>query len=133
MNLIQANRVSEEKLDHFLKNNQTVNGDSLLQMGYVVEVQDQIEGCFVLEAMDDYIYWLKQLYITKSEAAKLPVLLETILNLAKEQQAKTVYVHSHQPVVDIILESLQFHPQQEGNFVDKDESREGNWWFYSVS
>lgn len=133
MNLIQANRVSEEKLDHFLKNNQTVNGDSLLQMGYVVEVQEQIEGCFVLEAMDDYIYWLKQLYITKSEAAKLPVLLETILNLAKEQQAKTVYVHSHQPVVDIILESLQFHPQQEDIFVDKHESREGNWWFYSVS
>lgn len=133
MNLIAAHRAPEEKLDHFLENNQNVNKESLLDLGYVVEIEEQIQGCFSLEKMDEGVYWLKQLYITKAEAAKLPVLLESILNLAKEQDAKKVYVHSHQPVVDLLLEALQFHPQKEEVVVGKSTQEEGNWWTYNVS
>ncbi|PAV31371.1 hypothetical protein CIL05_01580 [Virgibacillus profundi] len=133
MKLIPAYQASENQIDQFLHKNQNVEKDSLLQMGYVVEIQDQIEGCFILEAMDEGVYWLKQLYITKSEAAKLPILLESILTLAKKQQAKRVYVHSHQPVVDILLEALQFRPQKEKVFVDKYNADQGSWWSYSVS
>ncbi|API91834.1 hypothetical protein KM914_08860 [Virgibacillus pantothenticus] len=133
MNLVQASKASAEKLEHFLQNNPNLNEYSLLQRGYVVELQGEIEGCFILEEMEKGTYWLKQLYITQSEAAVLPVLLESILTMAKQQHAQRVYVHSHQPVVDILLEALQFHPQKERAFVNKYDQRDGNWWLYHVS
>ncbi|UJL45995.1 hypothetical protein KFZ58_16755 [Virgibacillus sp. NKC19-16] len=133
MNLISAHRAPAEKLGHFLENNQNVNKEGLIESGYVVEIEEQIQGCFSLERVDEGVYWLKQLYITKAEAAKLPVLLESILNLAKEQHAKKVYVQSHQPVVDMLLEALQFHPQKEKVSVGKPNQKEGNWWTYNVS
>jgi N-acetylglutamate synthase-like GNAT family acetyltransferase len=133
MRLIRANQVSVEKMEEFLTHNQNVKKDGLMKHGYVVEMDGKIEGCFVLEEMDNEMYWLKQLYITQTQAARLPVLLESILALAKEQHAKTVYVHSHQPVVDIILDALQFHPQKENTFVDKRANQNGNWWSYQVS
>lgn len=133
MKLIPASGVSEVKINQFLEKNSSVVKDSLLQTGYVVEINEQIEGCFILETMEEGIYWLKQLYITQSEAGKLPVLLESILTLAKQQQAKRVYVHSHQPVVNILLEALQFHPQKENVFVDKYNVDKGSWWAYHVS
>lgn len=133
MNLIAAKHASAEKVEHFLKNNQDVARDPLFQNGYVVEIDQQIEGCFILEQVDVGIYWLKQLHVTKLAAPSLPVLLESVLTLAKERNARSVYVHSHQPMVDVLLESLQFHPQKEDQFVDKHQFENGNWWTYSVS
>ncbi|WP_100009879.1 hypothetical protein [Lentibacillus sediminis] len=133
MNLIPAHRANEEELEQFLGKNSHLNKKPLLLKGYVVEIGEKIEGCFVLEEMESGIYWLKQLHITQTEANKLPVLLEAILQLAKKQQAKTVFVHSHQPVVDLLLEALQFHPQKENLYVDKYRAEEGSWWSYQVS
>ncbi|MED4475656.1 hypothetical protein [Oceanobacillus caeni] len=93
-----------------------------------------MKRCFILDEMDEKdAYWLKQLYITRTEANKLPVLLESILTIAKSLKAKSVYVHSHQPVVDILLEALQFHPQKDASFVDKYPLKKGSWWTYNVS
>lgn len=133
MHLIRAFETSNEQLEAFLEKNKGVDKDSLLKMGYVVEIAEKIEGCFILEAVEEDVYWLKQLYITKEHTPMLPVLLEAILTLAKKQQAISVYVHSHQPVVDLLLEALQFHPQKEKVFVDKPPINKGNWWTYSVS
>lgn len=133
MQLIRAFDTSEEQLEIFLKNNRNLDKERLLEKGYAVEIKGNIEGCFILEMMEERVYWLKQLYITKTNAAHLPVLLEAILTLAKQQQAKSVHVQSHQPVVDILLEALQFHPQKEKDFVDKHKINKGNWWSYSVS
>jgi len=133
MNLIRANQASKTQVEHFLETNEGINREDLLETGYVMMVDGEIEGCFNLESVDEGYYWLKQLYITKSKANVLPFLLEAILTLAKEQQAKRVYVHSHQPTVDIILEALQFHPQKEHVLVDKYPVNHGNWWSYSVS
>lgn len=135
MHMIRANDVAYDRLKVFLEKNQLVDKVNLLKNGYVVEIQDKIEGCFILEKMceGEGEYWLKQLFITKEHAAMLPVLLEAILTLAKQQQAIMVYVHSYQPVVDLLLEALQFHPQKEKVFVDKQTITKGNWWSYSVS
>ncbi|GAB3044840.1 GNAT family N-acetyltransferase [Virgibacillus ainsalahensis] len=133
MNLIPAYRASEEDLEQFFEKNNHVKKDSLLLKGHVVEINEKIEGCFVLEEMEEGVFWLKQLYITQTEAAKLPFLLDAILMLAKKKQAKKIYVHSHQPVVDLLLEALQFNPQKGKVFVDKYNANEGNWWSYSVS
>ncbi|TRM10785.1 GNAT family N-acetyltransferase [Lentibacillus cibarius] len=133
MEIIAANHASEEKLQRFLKDNKDVEKNLLLEKGYVVEIDDTIEGCFVLDTVEDDIYWLKQLYVTKNKAGSLPVLLETILALAKEKQAKQVYVHSHQPMVDVLLEALQFYPQKENEITDKLPKNNGNWWTYNVS
>lgn len=92
-----------------------------------------VEGCFVIDSIDEDIYWLKQLYVTKNAAASLPVLLESILALAKEKQAKQLFVHSHQPMVDVLLEALQFSPQKENAFVANQPDNKGNWWTYNVS
>jgi len=133
MNLIRANRVSEERLHEFLNNNENLDDENLLNKGYVVEIDSDIVGCFIIEPIEEDLYWLKQLYITPAEAGSLPLLLESILALAKKQQAKKVYVHSHQPMVDIILEALQFHPQTDKILVDKRPDKQGKWWTYSVS
>ncbi|SFB26336.1 hypothetical protein SAMN04488072_11234 [Lentibacillus halodurans] len=133
MELIAANHASEEKLEQFLQNNQDVERNLLLEKGYVVELKGTIEGCFVMDLVDNDVYWLKQLYVTKNAAASLPVLLEAILAMAKEKQAKQVFVHSHQPMVDVLLESLQFYPQKENTFVGTSPDKEGNWWTYHVS
>ncbi|HLR62050.1 MAG TPA: hypothetical protein VK097_06385 [Lentibacillus sp.] len=133
MELIAANQATKEKLETFLENNKDVERDLLLEKGYVVEFNGMVEGCFVIDSIDEDIYWLKQLYVTKNAAASLPVLLESILALAKEKQAKQLFVHSHQPMVDVLLEALQFSPQKENAFVANQPDNKGNWWTYNVS
>lgn len=133
MNLLRANQVPEEKLDQFLTCNENLNKENLLKKGYVVEIDHHIKGCFIIEHIEKDLYWLKQLYITQPEARFLPLLLESILALAKKQHAKKVFVHSHQPMVDIILESLQFHPQSKNIWLDEFINHKGQWWTYHVS
>ncbi|MFC3039620.1 hypothetical protein ACFOGI_05095 [Virgibacillus xinjiangensis] len=133
MNLIPAYRAPEDKLDSYLANNEGIQKESLLLKGYVVEIDGTIEGSFQLEEMEEGVYWLKKLYITKSEAGRLPFLLDAILKLANKKGAKQLFVHSHQPFLDLLLEALQFRPQNEHAVVDKYRATEGNWWSYSVS
>ncbi|MGM8364768.1 hypothetical protein ACLIBG_04700 [Virgibacillus sp. W0181] len=133
MNIMPANRASENTLAHFLDRNKDIKKESLLYSGYVVEVEGAIEGCFSLEQMEEGIFWLKQLYITQTHAARLPYLLEGILTLVKRKQAKVIYVHSHQPVIDLLLEALQFNPQKESVFSEEYPITQGNWWSYKVS
>ncbi|WP_099159387.1 hypothetical protein [Virgibacillus ndiopensis] len=133
MKLISTSNAPKKQVEQFLTNNQDVNKKALMQNGYVVEVKEKIEGCFILEQEAEGVYWLKQLHVTKQAAPALPILLEAILALAKEHNARSVYVHSHQPMVDVLLEALQFHPQNQSAFVDKHPREHGNWWTYNVS
>jgi N-acetylglutamate synthase-like GNAT family acetyltransferase len=133
MRLMIASEVAEDKITEFLSKTDQVDQKSLLEDGYVVEIGDEIKGCFVLSTVENDIFWLKQLYIAKEAAQSLPVLLEMIIVLAKTKKAKKVYVHSHQPVVDILLGALQFHPQKEALNVNSTRPKQGNWWAYEVS
>jgi len=133
MDIIPVNVVPEEELHEFLVKNKHVKKESLLDYGYVVKINQTIEGCFVLDPLEEDAYWLKQLYITQTEANRLPFLLETILTLAKQKQMKNVYVHSHQPVVDLLLEALQFYRKEEAVLVDNPPANKGHWWAYNVS
>lgn len=135
MELILANNAPEEKLKNFLENNENVDKNLLFEKGYVVEIKGTIEGCFVMDLVDDQVdkYWLKQLYITPNAAASLPFLLEAILTMAKEKRAKQVFVHSHQPMVDILLDALQFYPQKNDILEKKHPNNKGSWWTYNVS
>lgn len=133
MKIMSARHASVEKIDTFLATTQHFNTDGLLKEGYVVEIEGKIKGCFVLSMIESDVYWLKQLYIAEEAAANLPVLLETILQMTKGKQAKKLYVHSHQPVVDLLLEALQFYPQSEEEIVHPLAKKDGNWWAYHVS
>lgn len=133
MKLIHAKEVELDRINAFLRTTGQVDKESLLKDGYVIEVAGSIQGSFILAAVDDGVFWLKQLYIAKESANSLPAILETILVLAKMKQAKKVYVHSHQPLVDILLGALQFHPQKEALEVSHVERKKGNWWAYEVS
>lgn len=134
MKVMAAQQTPIDKLENFLQTAEEFNKDGLLKEGYVVEIEGEIKGCFVLSTMEEEdIYWLKQLYIAKEAAGHLPVLLETILQMSKGKQAKTLYVHSHQPVVDLLLEALQFNPQPKQELSSKLSKKPGNWWAYQVS
>lgn len=127
MEFVQANQISREAIDYFLKNNSEVDQEYLLQNGYVVKSNQEIIGCFVLEFMKTDVYWLKQLYMIQSKATLLPLLLESILTLAKKEEAKEVCVKSHQPMVDVILKALLFEPTEQASGPNE------RWWTYCVS
>lgn len=133
MKVLPVKHATYEQLDDFLNRNATIDKPLLFDQGFVVEIDGQIEGSFILEELESGGVWLKQLYITQSHAAKLPVLLETILQIAKHQHAKAVYVHSHQPVVDILLEALHFEPEEIQFEIPEKPVTTGNWWSYYVS
>jgi len=133
MKIMAAEHATIDKIETFLDTTHEINKEGLLHDGYVVEIDEKIKGCFVLSIIEDDVYWLKQLYIAEEAAAHLPVLLESILQMSKGKQAKKLYVHSHQPVVDLLLEALQFNPQPKKELSEKLGKREGNWWAYQVS
>ncbi len=134
MNIIEASEVTKERLEQFLENNNQIDISSLLNTGYVVEYDDKIIGCFELAPIENGAYWLKQLYIIRNEAVKLPVLLEFILVFAKQKKAKVVYAHSEQPVTDLLLESLSFSLQTSQSLqLQQAVKRKGHWWSYKYA
>lgn len=134
MEFIRANEVSIDQLEDFLEQNDAVDSKKLIQSGYVVFHNNLIIGSFVLETVDAFTsYWLQQLYMVREEAAKLPVLLESIIQLAREKDVKRMYVHSHQPGVDVLLEALQFTQQTKRDLIFQKQRPTGNWWTYLVS
>ena len=116
----------------FCKENELMNKETFPDNGYAVLSSHEMIGYFELELMEDYQYWLKQLYIIRNEAGKLPVLLEYILLLAKEKEATVIYAHSEQPVTDLLLESMCFSLQINSNELQQ-RRKSGNWWSYKVS
>lgn len=133
MKIIAAYRMPSEQIESFLQLADQVEKASLLQHGYVLVIDEVIKGCFIWMPVEKDIYWLKQLYIVRDAAGNLPVLLETIVQMAREKQVEKLYVQSHQPVVDILLDALQFCPQQRGIQHETQQETEGKWWAYQVS
>lgn len=133
MKLMRANEVPEGLVNNFLENNPQVNKQSILQSGYVVEMNDNICGCFVLKHIKNGIYVLRQLFVTATSAINIPIFIESILQLAAQMKAREIFVHSHKLMIDIILEALQFHPQEDCSFLDKYTKNEGKWWSYAIS
>jgi hypothetical protein len=133
MDLIPVNTVTVEELNRFLDKNDHVDGRSLVDHGYVVRIGEELEGCFVLAPLTDDVYWLRQLYINQKKADRLPFLIDAIVTLAEKKQLKRIYVHSHQPVVDLLLEALQFEKEKKNEYVDNPPKINGKWWAYNVS
>lgn len=133
MRLIQASKLSEAEFNQFVENNEHIKKQPLREKGYVLEINGVICGCFQLEKVASDSYWLKQLYITKAKARKLPLLLEVILHFAKKQRAKRVYAHSQQPVTDLLLDSFSFSLQREQSINIDHSHQNGHWWLYHVS
>lgn len=130
--IIKASQLPEKDVHKFLKNAHQINVKSILQSGYMLEVNDEIRGCFVLEEINDKIYELKTFYLVSTEAIKIPTLFEAILSVAKENNAKKVFVYSQKLMTDIILELLDFYPQENSVFPIKKGNNEGKWWSYTI-
>lgn len=132
MRLIRANQAPPKLVESFLKNNQEIKKSSLLDSGYVVEINNRIMGCFHLEQIDEGLYWLRRLYIIRTDAIKLPVLVEAVLALALQKNATKVFVKSHKLMLDIILKSLQFQSQTEAPVKHLCNKNNGKWWSYNI-
>lgn len=133
MKLIRAQQAPQSQVNQFLKQNKSIHHESLLADGYVIEVNESLIGCFVLEPLSKAVYWLKQLYIVQAEALRIPVLMEAILEIAKEAQAHKVFVNSEQKKLDLILKALQFYPQLDCEELAEQSNYAGKWWSYQVS
>lgn len=132
LRIIKASQLSEKYIQDFLKNAHQINAKSILQSGYILEINGEIRGCFVLEEINDKIYELKTFYLVSTEAIKIPTLFEAILSVAKENNAKEVYVYSQKLMTDIILESFHFYPQENAALPKKEGEGEGKWWSYTI-
>lgn len=132
MEIIQAADVEKERLERFLHYNIHIELAILLKDGYIVSSNEEIIGCFSLESLGNDAYWLRQLYVVQHEAIKLPRIVETVLTIAKEKQAKVIYAHSEQPVTDLLLQSLSFSLQQEQKETVPRKCDKGHWWTYSI-
>ncbi|HLS36214.1 MAG TPA: hypothetical protein VK061_08250 [Bacillota bacterium] len=133
MILMKANEVDTNELTSFFENNEAIDKEAVKKEGYIVTNNNHIIGCFILKRIEQNNFWLKQLFITKAEANTLPTLLQLILQLAKAKAAHEVYVHSHQLMVDLLLQSLQFHPQERSELLKSLPRQKGIWWSYKIS
>lgn len=132
MKIIKASQFPEKYIHDFLKNAHQIDIKTVLELGYILEIDGKICGCFVLEEMTDKIFELNKFYLISTEAIKIPPLFEAILTIAKEKNAKKVYVYSQKLMTDIILESFNFYPQEDTVFPKKEGESEGKWWFYTI-
>lgn len=132
MKMIEARAADRKKVNHFLLNNESINAEQLLDKGFVVEMNDAITGCYVIESIDKQTYWLKQLYMNQEEIFSLPLLIEAIIKRAEQQEVTKIYVHSHQQVVDQLLHTLEFYPQEDPVHVHQGQISGGRWWAYEV-
>lgn len=132
MKIIKASQFPEENISEFLKSAHQIEVENILHSGYMLEVNDEISGCFILEKMADKIYELKKFYLVSTEAIKIPTLFEEVLSIAKEIGAKQVFVHSHKLMTDIILESLNFYPQTDEPIINIGTKNSGKWWSYTI-
>lgn len=132
LRIIKANQLPEKNIHHFIKNAEQIYIEDILRLGYMIEIDGKICGCFVLEEQTDQIYELKNFYLITTEAIKIPSLFEAMLSIAKEKSAREVYVYSQKLMTDIILESLNFYSQEDANFPKRDEENEGKWWSYTI-
>jgi N-acetylglutamate synthase-like GNAT family acetyltransferase len=132
MKLIPASKLPEKKVLEFLKSAPQIKFRSLLQSGYVLEINHTIRGCFNLEKITGNIYELKQFYVTTTEDIEILQLFDMIIALAKKTGAKQIWVNSHKLMIDILLERLQFYPQTGQEQFKKHVKSSGKWWSYTI-
>lgn len=133
MKMVHAREADQQQVEHFLMNNEAINGEQLMKKGFVVQVDNSIKGCFVIERIDQETYWLRQLYMNKEEVISLPLIMDSIIVQAREDNIKRIFVHSHQQVVDELLSTLEFYPQTAPLQVHEGVIQKGKWWAYAIN
>lgn len=130
--IFRARELSEEYVQKFLNNAPEVQIKSILETGYMLEVNNTLSGCFMMEEIGENVYELKHFYLVTTEAIKIPILFEAILTIAKQKGAQQVFVKSQKLMTDILLRSLGFYPQTDQAFLKKSTRNGGKWWLYTI-
>lgn len=134
MELKEARSVNQNDLYHFITRHQLLANSRPYndKMSYVIEDDGRIISWFQIDHINEADIWLKKLFIAQAEALKLPEVLQAILQFAYEHKVRTMYVHSKQPVTDLLLNSFSFTLQSAEHLQAFQEREEGNWWHYSL-
>lgn len=132
MELIEAKVADQQKVQQFLMTNERIQSDQLMDKGFVVEINEDIKGCFIIDYIDRETYWLRQLYMNQGEMFSLPFVIDSIIQRGKEKGIRRVYVYSHQQVVDELLSTLEFYPQSAPQHIKSGVTQQGNWWAYTI-
>lgn len=133
MQVKKAISVEEAKLKAFLAEANGLTISANIYNGYVIEHLDKIICWFELERFTELQCWLKQLFILREEALKLPYVFEYILQFMKAEQVQCLYVHSDRLVTDLLLESLSFSVREDKPQTLRCDKVSGTWWTYDVS
>lgn len=127
MEIIRAKDIPKQQLTTFLGNHPHIDKELIIHEGYVVKLNTQIVGCFVLQQLQGGICWLRQLFVIKKIAKQLPILIEWITIYAKESGYVKVIVKSHNENTNFLLNALQFYEDK----IDGDPH--SNWWAYDLN
>ncbi|HEY4600790.1 MAG TPA: hypothetical protein VIG73_05875 [Cerasibacillus sp.] len=131
MKLAKAHTVQGPLLESFIKTATSLDKGHLIKEGYVIQTNDCIKGCFILTQVSDEDYWLKQLFIHPEMTRNLPILLETIIMMTRELNGRKLYIHSHQVLLDIILDALYFEKTRDiPSALENIQKQSGKWWHY---
>ncbi|WP_077623457.1 hypothetical protein [Sediminibacillus massiliensis] len=131
MKLVKTLDVEENVLREFFdgKWEEISNQQSLKKFGYLVKYQDEYKGFFALSPVENNSYWLKSLYIKDGVPASFPLaVLESAIALAKEQAGNSLFIHSHQSVLDTLLSLLKFESSDIPKFAEYFTLKQGQWW-----
>lgn len=130
--IFQARELPEKYVHEFLKNVQEIQISSILESGYILEINQTIRGCFNLQKIKGNIYELKQFYVIKTEDIEISLLFDMIIAMARKLGAKEIWVNSHKLMIDILLERLQFYPQNSKSQLGNHVKMSGKWWTYPI-
>jgi len=134
MKLFKATAISKDDLNSFIAQHEelAIPRNFNEKTSYVIEENGSLISWFQLEFVAKNDVWLKKLFIIQNEALKLPTVLHAIINFANENNVLTLYVHSKQPVTDLLLSSFSFTLQTYEQLQPFQLMKEGRWWLYSL-
>jgi len=135
MQLKQMEKVDRAKLQQFLQQSEKefVLFDEQPHASYCIEDDGEIISLCQLDVHTDGAGWLKKLFITRQQATKLPDVLQTIIRFAETKRAKQLYVHSKQPLTDLLLLSSSFTIDERSNVQHFNDEQTGTWWSITLT
>lgn len=135
MELKKATAVNQSDLYSFITRHELLANSRQFndKTSYVIEDHGRIITWFQIDYINQVDMWLKKLFIVQTEALKLPTVLHTIIRFAYENDIARMYVHSKQPVTDLLLNSFSFTLQSDQHLQSFQAAEEGNWWYYSLA
>lgn len=104
--------------------------EAVWEHGYLVSEDEATYAFFMLQPVEENVFWLKNFYIKQAMAPTYVLaLIEVCIKVARDKGAKRVYVHSQQAAMNELVEQLSFRLVETPTF---NQGLTGEWWMLPV-